>query len=328
MGSRGGPDAEDGWTLPTPQDFRLRPTVCSHGGYRYRPFQWDDGAGVLTRVIRDEEGAPRTITVREEVVERVEVLTGGAGARPEEIRTLALRIRTPGWEPGPDAGAAVDEAVVYMLGLARDVHRFHELCRGHEPLRRLPDLGAGRLLRAPTLWEDAARAILLSEAGWERGPVAVSAAVGLGPADGDQRAWPAPEAVLEAGSGELARRTGLERAPEHLVELARRIRRGSLDVEAAESGLLEPGTMETLFHGLPGLDAATADRLLILYGATDRIPLDEAAVAFLRDRHFGGRTPTPEEIRERYAGFGEWKGLAYWFEEVAATLWPGVGVGG
>ena len=87
-------------------------------------------------------------------------------------------------------------------------------------------------------------------------------------------------------------------------------------------------SMEELFHALPGVDAATADRLLILYGATDRIPLDDAAVAFLRDRHFGGRTPTPEEIRQRYAGFGEWKGLAYWFEEVAATLWPAVGVGG
>lgn len=318
-----------GWSLPTPADFGFLPTVYSHGAYRYPPFHWNADAETLTRILRDGTGRARAVTLREEVVKRVEVPGGAGGGAPEEVRTTALSVRTPGWEPDEDGMAAVDETVVYTLELARDLHEFHELCRDDPGLRRLADLGAGRLLRCPTLWEELAKAICIGEAGWSDAPEAVAALAGLGPAaEGAERlhAWPRPARVLEAGPAELRAATGLDDAPDRVVELARRVEEGSLEVEAAEAGLLDGPELRRLFRSVAGVEDAAADRLLVLYGITDRIPLDPASVAFIRDRHFGGRTPTRTEIEERYGRYGRWKGLAFWFEVVQATLWPEVGL--
>lgn len=320
-------DGNGGWELPTPPSFRLTPTVFSHGGYRYAPFHWDPEEETLVRVLRDDDGRARIVEIREEVVERIEVVAGDGGAHPEEIRTTALRIRTPAWEPTEDEMVEVDEAVVFMLELARDVHDFHELCRDEPTLKRIPEIGAGRLLRCPTLWEELAKAICVTQTGWSDAPEAIARVARLGAPVRGLHAWPGPERVLEEGPRGLREKAGLEAGAEHVVDLARRIHRGSLDVEAAESGLLEGPALEELFRSVKGIDDGTAERLLILYGATDRLPGDPSTVAFVRDRHFGGRTPTPDEIEARYERFGRWKGLAYWFEVLQETLWREVGEG-
>ncbi len=62
-----------------------------------------------------------------------------------------------------------------------------------------------------------------------------------------------------------------------------------------------------------------------LYGHAERIRVDDGVLAYLRDRHFGGRTPTVPEFRARYEPFGESRALALWLEIAQAVWWPGIG---
>lgn len=323
----GATGAGTSWTLPTPPDFRLAPTVLSHGIDPAPPFHWAPDEGVLTRILRDSGGKPWRVEVREEPIERVEIVHGGGGgARPEEIRTLALGVRTPGGNPDEDEMVEVEEALVFMLGLARDLHGFHELCRDEPRLSRIPEIGAGRLLKAPSLWEELARAVCGADVPPERAAEATAALNRLGePVDG-LHAWPEPRAVLDAGDAALRAEDALGQRAGPILELARRIVEGKLDPGPAEAGLLDADALGALFRSVPGIGEAHAERLLILYGHTDRLPMDRGVVTFVRDLHFGGRTPTEAEVRAHYERYGEWKGLVYWFEVVQELLWPRMGV--
>lgn len=318
---------DPGWTLPTPPDFRLAPTVLSHGAYQCPPFHWDAERERLTRVLRVPGHGARVVEIEEEMVERVEVVGDrDRGMRPTEVRTQVLRIRTPGWEPGEEGRVEVEEAVVFMLALDRDLHEFHELCRSDPALSRIPEAGAGRLLRCPRLWEELAKAICSVGLAWERARSVIEKIAGLGETAQGLHAWPTPEAVLEAGIGALrdGPRTG---DPAHRVsKLARRIHAGELDPAPAEAGLLDRDELDRLFRSVEGIDDATAEHLLTLYGHTERLRVDGTVRAFARDRHFGGRTPSDDEVRARYDRYGPWKALAYWFDFAQQVWWPSLGV--
>lgn len=330
MGSPG----HDGWTLPVPRDFRLAPTVHSHGAVECPPFRWHEGTrrldeeGTLERAltIGSDPGRARTVQISEETAERIEIRRGGPGARPERIRVHELRLRAPGWEPDDEARVEVEEAAVFMLGLDRDLHEFHELCRGDPVLRRIPEIGAGRLLRCPALWEELCKAVLAAALPWPRAVDATRATCRRGePADG-LRTWPGSRELLDAGPAGLEAEGIPEPAASRLAALARRVEEGSLDLAAAESGALPVEGFRRLLLSVEGLDEPAADRLLILYGHTDRLPLDRAMVEVVRDARFGGRTPTGEEIEECYAKFGAWRGLACWMDVVRTHRWPEAGI--
>lgn len=301
--------------------------MVSHGAFRCPPFDWDPGAGRLSRILRIPGAGPRPITVEERIVKSVEIVGGGRrGARPEEVRRPELRLGTPGWTPGEEARLEVEEAVVFMLSLDRDLRDFHRLCREDPALSRIPQIGAGRLLRCPTLWEELTKAIYGSAAPWERALAAIEAVGRMGREAPGGHAWPPPDRLLEAGAPRLEEATGLGEASSAVLELAERIDTGALDPGPAEGGALGPDELESLFRSVRGIDEPAARRLLVVYGHADHLPVDAAALSFLADRHFGGRTPTLEEVRERYERYGEWKGLAYWLDFVQEVWWPALGI--
>lgn len=317
---------DEGWILPTPASFRLAPTVLSHGAFQCPPFHWDPDGARLHRVLRLPGLGARTVTVEEEMVERVEVVRDPSrGARPTEVRRAELRLRTPGWSPEDDARMEVEEAVVFMLALDRDLHAFHELCRSDPSLSRIPEMGAGRLLRCPDLWEELAKAICSSHAPWERAVSMIEGLARLGEAHRDRHAWPTPERVLDAGEARLRTEAGLADRAAPVLELAQRIESGALDPAPAEAGLLDRHALADLFDSVSGIGGAAAGHLLLLYGHADHLPLDETMVTFLRDRHFGGRTPPEDEIRARYERYGEWRALALWLDFVQEVWWPTLG---
>lgn len=320
-------EPDGSWRLPAPEGFRLAPTVLSHGAFRCPPFRWDGEQETLTRVLRIPGEGARTLRIREEEERDVEVVARPAGGvRTEEVRRFGLVLDPGSWSPGEGARAELEEAVVFMLGLDRDLETFHRLCREDPDLRRIPEIGAGRLLRCPTLWEDLARAICGAGVARSRAVGSIASVAELGEPAGDLRAWPAPAAVLGAGMEWLEQEAGLGARAAHLMSLARRLEEGELDPGPAEAGVLGRKELLELFLSVDGIDRSAAHWLLVLYGHAERIWIDEEVVAYLRDRHFGGRTPTEDEIRARYERFGEWSALAYWFDVIQNVWWPTIGV--
>lgn len=206
-----------------------------------------------------------------------------------------------------------DEAtshVRWMLRLDEDFSEFYRLCRekgeGYEAA-----VGRGRLLRSPTLFEDAIKVLFTTNTTWRQTKQMVARTIaGLGPplpADPEARAFPTPETVVDAGEGFFADevRAGY-RAPA-VIGLAER---ADELAELEDSELPTPELRKRLlsFRGLGPYSAAT---LLMLLGRYDDMPIDSEARAFAARHYFDGERPADADIHALYEDWGRWTYLAY-----------------
>jgi N-glycosylase/DNA lyase len=147
--------------VQTPHPFDLDLTVRSHGFYDLPPWRYDAERGALGRPLRlaqgrtvfaEVAGAPGGLSVR--------VLAEGRLA-PQESREAREAMR---------ACLALDEELAPFQAPARDVEA--RRAAGGGAARDLPDLrwalarGAGRLLRSPTVFEDAVKTLCTTNCSW------------------------------------------------------------------------------------------------------------------------------------------------------------------
>src|SRR5512138_1381741 len=145
--------------MRTPDPFDLALTVRSHGFYDLPPWSWDGDRRVLSRPLALASGR----------VVDVEVA--------EAERGLAMRVLARGRPTTAEAREA-QAAVRTCLALDEDLAPFRaraaalEAERAAGARRELPDLrwaiarGAGRLLRSPTVWEDAVKTLCTTNCSW------------------------------------------------------------------------------------------------------------------------------------------------------------------
>jgi N-glycosylase/DNA lyase len=306
----------------TPEPFDLALTVRSHGFYDLPPWRWDAERRVLARPLALSTGR----VVDAEVAE---------GDRGLAFRALALG------RPSTVEAREARELLRTCLALDEDLARFRaraaalEAERAAGTRRDLPDLrwalrrGAGRLLRSPTVFEDAVKTLCTTNCSWALTRLMVErlcAALGAeGP--GGERAFPGP-ARLAAEPESFFRevvRAGY-RAPV-LRALARDVASGALDLEALRGSDLPTPELLARLRGLLGFGPYAAEHLVRLLGRHDHLALDSwtrAKLARLRGRR---RQPTDRALRRWYAPYGPWAGLAMWLEVTAdwhgeAPTWP------
>jgi N-glycosylase/DNA lyase len=306
----------------TPEPFDLALTVRSHGFYDLPPWTWDGDRRLLARPLLLASGR----------VVDVEVAEGERG--------LALRVLARGRPTTAEAREA-QAAVRTCLALDEDLAPFRaragalEAERAAAARRDLPDLrwalarGAGRLLRSPTVFEDAVKTLCTTNCSWALTRAMVSRLCErLGDrAPSGARTFPSPAAmaaVPEAFYREEVR-AGY-RAP-FLAALARDVAGGALDLEALRA--TDAPTEEVLrrLRALRGFGPYAAEHLLRLLGRHDHLALDSwtrAKLARLRGRR---RVPTDRALRRWYAPYGPWAGLAMWLEvtadwHAARPTWP------
>jgi 3-methyladenine DNA glycosylase/8-oxoguanine DNA glycosylase len=290
-------------TLRAPADFGFLPTVYSHGWFQCPPFYWDAERKALTRISRAAEGQPMILRVLGPKRGSLEVRAVVDQALSEADRLL-LRAK-----------------VRHVFQLDHDISGFHELCRKHEHLAAVPELGAGRFLRCPTVWEELVKAICGTNVQWPQAVRMISHIAELGEPVAGYHAWPMPDRILEIGEAGLRERCRVGYRAPYIVELARTLSDGSLDLGPIERPELEPLDLRKAFLSIKGIGKATADYLMILNGFADRLSIDSAVYAYVTDRHFGGRRPSAAEIEKLYEPYGEWRALAYWFEALQEWWW-------
>ncbi len=295
-----------------PEPFDLDLTVRSHGFYDLAPWRWDEERRVLGRPI---------------------LLAGGRTAYAE-VAAASHGVAFRAWAQGRLTAAEAREAQAQIrtcLALDDDLEGFRvraaaleeERAAGRKP--DIPDLrwvlarGAGRLLRSPTVFEDAVKTLCTTNCSWaltrimcERLCSTLGAPAPLG-----TRAFPTPAAM--AAMPERFYRDEIRsgyRAP-FLAALARAAAEGTVDLEALR-GSKEP--VEDLLRQLlamPGFGPYAAQHLLRLIGRHDHLALDSwtrTKLARVRKRR---RVPTDRAMSRWYAPYGPWAGLAMWLEATA-----------
>jgi N-glycosylase/DNA lyase len=296
----------------TPDPFDLALTVRSHGFYDLPPWRWDAERRVLGRPLALATGR---------VVE-VEVAEAGRG--------LAFRAVARGRPTAAEAREA-RALVRTCLALDEDLGPFRaraaalEAERASGARRDLPDLrwalarGAGRLLRSPTVFEDAVKTLCTTNCSWALTRAMVSRLCERlgepGPSGG--RTFPSPAAMARASEpfyrDEV--RAGY-RAP-FLAALAADVASGALDLEGLRASAEPTEALLRRLRAIRGFGPYAAEHLLRLLGRHDHLALDSwtrAKLARLRGRR---RVPTDRALRRWYAPYGAWAGLAMWLEVTA-----------
>jgi 3-methyladenine DNA glycosylase/8-oxoguanine DNA glycosylase len=276
--------------------FSLDAVVRSHGWAQLAPFRRDDDERTLRYVSRLDAGRVVELLIREET-DGVSVATDAPLSGAEQ--------------------AQVERQVAWMLGLDQDLSAFHDLARREPRLAHVVERAQGRLLRSPTLFEDAVKTILTTNTTWAGTIRMVEALVArFGdplPADPGRHAFPSPGSVAAADVETLRSETRLGYRAPYVLELARSVASGDLDLEGFRStGLPTPQLRKELL-AIKGVGAYAAAHLLILLERYDFLPVDSWALKMVSHEWHGGEPIGPAEVEAAFQPWGAWKGLAYWF---------------
>ncbi len=283
--------------------FSLRAVVRSHGWAVLAPMQpRPDYDGVMTF---DRLGSGRVI--------RLEIAPGSSD---DAVQVLA----EPGAGQRPlDAGeqAEVRRKVAWMLDLDRDLAPFYALAAAEPKLAAVVEGAQGRILRSPTLFEDVVKTILTTNTTWggtKRMAAAFVERLGAPwPGDPAHRAFPTPAAVAGVGAEVLRQEVRLGYRAPYVHRLARAIEAGDLDLEALATTDLETPALRKRLLALAGIGPYAAANLLLMLGRTDYIPIDTAAYKVVSHEWHNGQPVSDADIESRFAHWGPWKALAFWF---------------
>jgi N-glycosylase/DNA lyase len=293
--------------VPVPFDLDL--VVRSHGWYDLAPWSYDASRRLLGRPLRLAGGRA--------------VVAEVAPARPG---SLALRVTAQG-RVGVAAAAEIRAQLAHCLSLDQDLAPFHARiaavpgggARGAPDLRWALDRGAGRLLRSPTVFEDAVKTLCTTNCTWALTRVMVRNLVErLGdeaPAGG--RCFPAPEAMAERPERFYRDEIRAGYRARALRALAAGVAGGELDVEAWRSSTRATDDLAREIRALDGFGPYATEHLLKLLGRFDHLALDSWTRAKLARLRGLRRPPKDGGIARWYRPFGAWAGLALWLEVTA-----------
>lgn len=278
------------FSLGVPDGFRLSTAARSHGWYDLPPFAWDEGA--LRAVVRSL-GAVHDVTVVEDAGGLIVTAEPGGAGAADELRA----------------------AVRSMLRLDEDLAPLYALTDGDARLAYARAHAAGRLLRAPTAWEDVIKMLLTTNCSWSLTRVMVGRLVAtLGePAPSGARAFPTPAAMAKKNEKFYRDvvRAGY-RAP-HLATIARQVARGKIDPETWRRPELDDEALRRELLALPGIGPYAADNLLRLCGHYGYLGLDSWCRSTLK-RLYPRARDVDKFAHKRYRSFGRFAGLAMWID--------------
>lgn len=274
--------------------FSFAAVADSHGWRQLAPFRGDHDE--LLYVIRLSTG--RVIELN---------LTGAA----DGVRIIAED------DLDPAEKAEVASTVTWMFGLDQDLSPFYAAAQDEPKLAGVAAGAKGRILRSPTLFEDVVKTILTTNTIWGSTKRMVANLVTLFgdplPADPTRRAFPTPGQLAATDEATLRNAARLGYRAPYILDLARRIAAGALDLEALRTADLPTPELRKRLLALKGVGPYATANLLMLLGHYDAIPIDTWALSVVSKEWHDGAPVGPAEVEAAFARWGRWKGLAYWF---------------
>ncbi len=289
-------------TLPAKPPFDFQAVVHSHGWAQLAPNVWDADTATLWRPDRLATG-------------RVVALTFSAtpgGLSVDVAGRLTKR-----------ESAEIADRARYMFNLDADYSAFYALARTEPRLAQVEARAQGRLLRSTTFWEDVVRTLLTTNIQWSGTRRLTAALVRRfgAPLSSDKlegaarprpRAFPTPEALAHTRETTL-RGLGLGYRAPYLLDLARRVASGRVDLAALQDPDRPTEALRRDLRALPGIGPYAANTLLNCLGRHEHIGVDTEAVAAVSRHFFAGRKVGAAEINAVFDKWGRYKALAFWF---------------
>jgi N-glycosylase/DNA lyase len=274
-------------TLPQ-MDLEL--VVRSHGWYDLPPFEWQPAEKTLGFIFLERE---------EPVQVRVRCAAGGLVATATSI--------------APSARASKGElrgVLERVLDLKANLSSFHAVCAGDPRFAWVSRGGAGRILRAPTVFEDAVKVLATTNCTWGLTKLMVKNLI-----ERFDRGGAFPDALFVASlpARALAAAKWGYRAP-YLAAFAGRVASGKLDLARWEDPDRPDEEVEAEIRAEKGFGPYAADTLGRLLGRHRKLGLDSWSRKRVASLRFRGRAVKDARVARLYAPFGRHAGLAFWLD--------------
>ncbi len=282
------------FTIPTPVDFSFYETVHAHGWRDLAPFQWDEKTQTLSRTELCG-GLVCFLEMRAAGTDELEVETDVEGDRAEIKSEIERKVRR-------------------ILQMDVAIAEFHAFCDSRPELAHIPAKKQGRVLRAPTLWEDCVKVILTTNTTWAQTKSMTRRLVTefgeSSIARPELRAFPTPQqiAAREFDAFEQIAKVGYRAAA--IYELAGANAAGA-DFEAWNDCALTSDELRKSLLALRGVGPYAAACLMLYLGRPDRVNSDSWARTLVSRET--GRAVTDAEVHAFFADYGQWRGLVYHF---------------
>ncbi len=282
--------------IPTPSRFHFWRTVYSHGWCALEPFRVNRDARTLERVCTLSDGSNTLVTIR--------ASRNDSGIDVASLTRLSRR-----------QAKEIETQMRAMLRLDEDLAPFYRHVSRYARYRWIPRLGVGRLLRAPTVFQDVVKMLCTTNCSWDLTTSMVTNLTNMlgEPLDG-RRAFPTPEAIAGVSESFLRKHIRAGYRSPYLLEFARRVASGSLTVEAWRTADLPTDELYAQVRSVKGAGEYAAGNILRLLGRYDYLALDSWVRGKYSELYHGGRRVSDTTIARRYREHGRWQGLILWLE--------------
>ena len=275
--------------------FSLNSVIHSHGWARLAPFNLDDDTREFSYIL--------SLNNERVLKLRIEETAGGVSVDVNE-------------SIDDSEAKEVSNAVCWMLGLDQDFSEFYDLANGEPKLAKIEDNAQGRILRSPTLFEDTIKTILTTNTAWS-GTIRMANALveQFGeslPGVDRNKSFPNPHAIAASNEVTLREETRLGYRSPYILNLARDIDSGNLDLESLKTTELPIEEVRDVLLSIKGVGNYAAANLLMLLGYYNYLTIDSWALKMVSHEWYGGEAITPAEVEQAFEKWGEWKGLAFW----------------
>lgn len=279
--------------LETPPGFSFKHTVQSHGWYDLLPYELDEANTRLSYVFRDRKNG--------------KAVTGVMSGEPGKVRIEIADGRVKN-------DAAILRDVKHLLRLDDDLGGFYGSLANDKRLAWIPQTGAGRLLRSPTVFEDLVKTICTTNCSWSLTKTMVTNLVNkLGDAaGGGRKAFPTPQSMAEHSEDFYRSEIRAGYRSPYFVELAEAVAAGRLDPEAWTHSELATPELKKQIKSVKGVGDYAAELMLRLVGRYDGLALDSWVRGQFYKKHNREKICDDKKIERFYKRFGPWKGLALW----------------
>jgi 3-methyladenine DNA glycosylase/8-oxoguanine DNA glycosylase len=290
--------------IPRPYDFAS--TVRDHGWIALLPCRWLGEENVFERVER---------------LENDKVVLLHISAEQTDQASLAVHVQTE-QALSTKERQEIGRNVRWMLRLDEDLTEFYGLVASHPTLNGSVTGGRGRLLRSPSLFEDAVKTICTTNTTWSQTKQMVARIVNrLGdpfPQNPERRAFPTPAQIAGAGETVFAADIRLGYRDAYVLQLAREVVEGKRDLEALKVSDLPLKELKRELKTIKGVGDYAAHTLLMILGRYDEVAVDTELRSHVNRVYGKEKTMPDRELAAIYEQWGRWRYLVYWYEMITS----------
>jgi len=277
-------------TIRCAEFYNLHMTCHAHGWKNLAPFKWSDESKSLSFAA----------FIGEEPVD-IEVIQNGSSLKAtlHSHRKLDQKL--------------LDEArqtITRSLDLNTETDRLLEVAEKFgEDYVKLIENGAGRMLHAPTLWEDAAKTLFTTNCSWSLTKKMCESACSerfSEPAPSGCYPFPSAEKLSDYSAKNIGRLMPVGYRADYLIDLAKRFSEDPFLGNIESNGYDYKSAYQHVINSR-GFGDYACNHLLVLAGYFDRIPVDTVVVSYLKKNY---RVRKPESFIKRK--YGKWGKYMFW----------------